>query len=190
MPQVISLKPVLASYVRAVDGWRGPVDKATGLGKPAAEAYIIDDTFKLPEPQVDEDKYRQYLEEYEELKWRLLRETLLFGAAGTLATTVTQGREDGAVFAIGVLVGAGYLLLLEQQADKLGRETPSGQGGGLMGQLVGGGIDISGTRFLLPVFLVLGLAVRQYATGFQGFDYDAPPQVRRDGPVAGAEKKK
>ena len=83
--------------------------------------HIIDDTFKLPEPQVDEDKYRQYLEEYEELKWRLLRETLLFGAAGTLATTVTQGREDGAVFAIGVLVGAGYLLLLEQQADKLGR---------------------------------------------------------------------
>ena len=77
MPQVISLKPVLASYVRAVDGWRVPVDKATGLVKPAAEAYIIDESFKLPDPVVDEDKYQQYLEEYEELKWRLLRETLL-----------------------------------------------------------------------------------------------------------------
>lgn len=187
MPQVISLKPVLASYVRAVDGWRVPVDKATGLVKPAAEAYIIDDTFKLPEPQVDEDKYRQYLEEYEELKWRLLKETLLFGAAGTAACVATQGPEDGSIFGVGVLVGAAYLFLLEQQADKLGAAPP--KQAGFLGALQGG-LDISGTRFFLPVMLVLGLAARQYATGFEGFDYDAPPQVRRDGPVAGAEKKK
>lgn len=164
---VTALKPVLASYVRETDGWRVPIDKATGLVRPSAPAYIIDDTFELPKPVIDEDKYTQYLEEYEELKGRLLRDTLLFGAAGSAATLATQGAEDGAIFALGVLVGAGYLLLLQQQADQVGQAAPSAPAS----------LDIGSTRFFLPVMLVLGLAARQYATGFEGFDYDAPPQV-------------
>ena len=189
---VTALKPVLASYVRATDGWRVPIDKATGLVKPWAPAYIIDDTFELPKPVIDEDKYTQYLEEYEELKWRLLRDTLLFGAAGSAAALATQGAEDGAIFALGVLVGAGYLLLLQQQADRVGQAAPSAPASpdspkglfGLLGTVVAGAasgassaVDIGSMRFFLPVMLVLGLAARQYATGFEGFDYDTPPQV-------------
>jgi len=138
---VAVLQPLMASYVRSSDAWKVPLKN--GQPEPLAPRYFIDENFSLPTPEVDEDKVAQYLEEYEALKFRLLKEAVMFGTAGALVATLTQGVEDGIIFALGAVTGIGYLRLLGRRADQLGSRDV-----------------LSNVRFLLPVFLVLGLALR------------------------------
>ena len=94
-----------------------------------------------------------------------MQDALLFGAAGSVVTTATQGVDEGLTFAVGVLVGVGYLLLLEFKVDRI--DSPSS------GPLAGLGNLLEFSRFLLPVFFVLGLAVKN------AFDHaaDGPQEV-------------
>ena len=49
---VATLKPVRASYVRSLDGYKVPVDKATGRVLNYVDSYRIDSDFVLPTPEV------------------------------------------------------------------------------------------------------------------------------------------
>ena len=50
-------------------------------------------------------------QEYADLKFKLVQDALLFGAAGSVVTTATQGVDEGLTFAVGVLVGVGYVAM-------------------------------------------------------------------------------
>jgi hypothetical protein len=116
---VLKLKPVTASYVRSSDGWKVPLATDGKSVVPSSPGFDVGPDFALPVVTIDRVKALAYEQAYEALKLRLLKETALFGAAGTLATVVAAGPTNGATFALGVAFGAAYLVLLERNTDQV-----------------------------------------------------------------------
>lgn len=54
------LQPLLASYVRSSDAWKVTLDR-NGRVLPSAPGYAIDESFRLPERELDESKMAKYL---------------------------------------------------------------------------------------------------------------------------------
>jgi len=160
---VLSLKPVTASYVQSSDGWRVPLAAASdgGDGKKKGAVVVLTSAsgfdcgpdFALPIKEVNALKAAQYEQNYDKLKERLLKETLLFGAAGTVAAIAFTGPTIGLTFGVGVLSGAAYLLLLERNTDQVGNE------GSTRGDL------LSSLRFAVPILLLGGISLERWVFG-------------------------
>ena len=87
---------------------------------PSAPAFYTGPNFSLPVVEVDAAKARVFEEAYQQLKRRLLKETFIFGCAGTAIAFAFAGATDGVTFGVGVAFGAAYLLLLERNTDQVG----------------------------------------------------------------------
>ncbi|CAM9458149.1 unnamed protein product [Phaeothamnion confervicola] len=146
---VDTLRPVRAFFVRSTDAFKVMQKEGTGAPSYIADGYRVDN-FELPKRTVDVIKLQESLEEYEALKTRFLRDTLLFGAAGTAIATAVGGLDRGLVFGLGAATSAAYVCLLEKNADHLGTR----RGGGLSP------LDV--LRLSLPLLLVGGLALANY----------------------------
>ncbi|KAG5178799.1 P-loop containing nucleoside triphosphate hydrolase protein [Tribonema minus] len=156
---VEKLRPVRAFYVRSVDAFqvRTNSDDPGDLVY-AGPCYNIKDFELPPPPPVDSASAEMSLAEYEALKVRLLRDTLLFGAAGSVAAALAVGIEEGAVFALGAATAAAYVALLGRNADKIGTGGDSTLSAGRSR----GSKALDATRLALPVLLVVGLAAIHY----------------------------
>jgi guanylate kinase len=155
---------MVASLVRSENAYKVPLDSnKTPLVK--AESYDLDD-YEGPfsgDNEINKDVLEQDGLVYSALKGKLLRNAAIAGLAGTLITDLVKGVEDAAIYAAGALASLGYLFFLSVKTDTLG-STDSRLGK-----------NVSNLRFLMPVFVIVGIALYNKSLG------DANP-VQTDNP--------
>ena len=91
------------------------------------DAYRIDSSQLqplVPKAPTDPDIVAQGIAEYDALKARLLRESAIVGAVGTLAAYVALGADVSGTFAAGAATGIAYVFLLGIETDSIGSAEP------------------------------------------------------------------
>ncbi|KAJ1449773.1 hypothetical protein M885DRAFT_534516 [Pelagophyceae sp. CCMP2097] len=150
---VSELVPLAAEYVQDSDAWRiaresgeAPTKElsgsAVGLVKRADGYAELADDFKPLTAPIDVDKARRALRNYNSLKDRLLRDSGIAAAVGTVGAFAVGGVDDAGAFAVGAGAAVAYVALLSRAADKAGQSKDA----------------ISSARFapLVLAFAVLG----------------------------------
>eukprot|EP00302_Diacronema_sp_CCMP2436_P026873 CAMPEP_0179936270 /NCGR_PEP_ID=MMETSP0983-20121128/13595_1 /TAXON_ID=483367 /ORGANISM="non described non described, Strain CCMP 2436" /LENGTH=556 /DNA_ID=CAMNT_0021841697 /DNA_START=258 /DNA_END=1928 /DNA_ORIENTATION=+ len=125
-----------ASYDERADVWTVPEQVTMSLFAP----------IKRPPP--DPERVEGGMLEYNELKWRLVRESALVSAAGAAGALAFLGVESAEAYALGATAGIGYLALLSLTVDSVG-------GGGLAEKL-------APLRLVAPVTPFVAFAASNY----------------------------
>lgn len=158
------ISPIMASFVRSENAYKVPLNANK---KPAirAEQYDIDD-YEGPfsgENAINKEVIDRDSLVYSAMKGKLLRNAAIAGVAGTLITDLLRGAEDAIIYGAGALASLGYLFFLSVKTDTLGSADNK------LGK------NVSNLRFLMPVFVIVGVALYNKNLG------DANP-VRSDNP--------
>lgn len=160
-----NVSPVMASFVRAENAFKIPIEAGSGKPKARAEVYDLDD---YPGPfsggeDIDKDVIAQDAVVYSALKGKLLRNAAIAGAAGALITDLLKGTEDAIIYAAGALASVAYLFFLSIKTDTVGSQDAK------LGK------SVSNIRFLMPVLVIVCVAFYNKSRG------DANP-VQSDNP--------
>lgn len=127
--ELIKLKPVRSFFVRAENGYRIAFrsNSTTEVVMRAPKYRSVSSDFTLPKVAVNQEVRANDLAEYAQLKARLLKNTLLFGAVGAVGTSGAFGMDVGVPYMLGVVAGATYLFLLGKKTDSVGSNMVQGQ---------------------------------------------------------------
>jgi guanylate kinase len=147
------LSPVAASYVRTEDAFMVPT--RNGRPVPQYEGYKLVGYGGPAAVPVDEEVLKSDMELYNDLKFKLLRDSLLAGVAGALLTDLVSGLDNAIVYFSGAIAGVGYLFFLSVKTDTVGAMD----GGEDLGK------NVSNVRFVLPLIVLVGVALRNLALG-------------------------
>lgn len=160
-----NVSPIMASFVRAENAFKVPTEGKTGRPKARADQYDLDE-YKGPfsgGEDIDKDVLERDEIKYTAMKGTLLRNAAIAGAFGTLLTDLAKGTEDAIIYAAGALASVAYLFFLSVKTD-----TVASQDAKL-------GKSVANLRFLMPVFVIVGVALYNKSLG------DANP-VQSDNP--------
>jgi guanylate kinase len=156
--------PVSASFVRSEAAFKVPTSKSGSI-LVRNEAYELDG-YLGPfggEITVDQDILTADGIKYSELKNKLIKYAAITGVAGSLITSLVKGPEDAIIYGAGALASVLYLFLLTVKTDTMA-STDSKLGA-----------NVSNLRFLMPIFVIVGVALYNKSLG------DANP-VQSDSP--------
>lgn len=171
------LAPLPASYVRTAAAWRVPLGSDGATPLTAAPGFRLSDYALPTAAAADPAKAAKTLAQYDGLKTRILRDTLLFGAAGTLVAAVGFTPDLALVYGLGLFGSLAYLLLLARATDRLGtgaEEDPLSKAR-------------LGVPFALLVVLVARRAVTEGLDDMRLFNFiPAQEYVKRGGAAAAA----
>lgn len=120
---VSELRPVRCYYLRSENGYKIAVKQNSTEPMLRAPAYrTMSDDYKLETQQkvVNVTVLADDLATYSDLKKRLVKSTLLYGAAGTVGTALVFGPDVSFSYASGALAGGLYLYLLGLKTDLIG----------------------------------------------------------------------
>lgn len=119
---VSSLRPVQAFFLRSENGYKVAYRRNTTEVVLKAPSYRqLDGTnFTMPAKVVNMETLQNDMAKYEDLKRRMVSNTLKFGAAGTVFTTVVYGTSTSLSYSLGALAGTLYLILLGKKVDIIG----------------------------------------------------------------------
>ena len=160
-----NVSPLMASFVRAENAFKVPIEAATGRPKARADTYDLDDylgPFSGGE-DIDQDVIAKDGITYSTLKGKLLLNAAIAGAAGAVITDLLKGTEDAIIFAAGALASVAYLFFLSIKTDTVGSQDAK------LGK------SVANIRFLMPVLVVVAVALYNKSLG------DANP-VQGDNP--------
>lgn len=146
------IAPIAASFVRSENAFKVPfkTDSDTNKRVPSVtwEQYRLDGYEGPAAVPIDKEVLKSDQQRYSELKGLLIRDAALFGAVGTILAQFIKGTEDALIYAAGSLAGVGYLFFLSLKTDTIASpETKFGS-------------KISNFRFILPVFVLLGVSIK------------------------------
>jgi guanylate kinase len=147
------VSPIAASFVRAENAWRIPMQGK--VPRVRAEQYDIE-TFAGPFAglnDINQDVLYSDWEIYTQLKGKLIRQTLILIAVGTLVADLLKGPQDAAIYAAGALAGLAYLFFLSLKTDTIG--SPQAKLG----------TGIANIRFATPLFVFVGVALYNKSLG-------------------------
>ena len=158
------VSPLSGSFVRAEQAYKVPI---TSDGRPRVrqETYDLDD-FDGPQMiPVDPQIVQQDGMIYQALKTKLIKNAALTGLAGTVIANILKGPEDATIYFAGALASVGYLYFLSVKTDTLA--SPDRKLGN----------NIANLRFLMPVFVIVGVALYNKSLG------DANPVIDNTNPL-------
>lgn len=149
------VSPVIGSFVRAENAFKVPLEAGTGRPMARAEIYDLED---YPGPfgggeDIDQDVLAADEVLYSALKGKLLSSAAIAGAAGAIITDLIKGTEDALIFAAGAAASVAYLFFLSVKTDTLGSQDSK------LGK------NVSNLRFLMPVFVIVGVALYNKSRG-------------------------
>lgn len=157
-----TLTPLPASFVRSEMAWKVP-------NSPLYPRYNL---VGYAGPQADKNKLstsseaafalEQDRKAYNALKLQLIRDAALFGLGGTFLVQFLRGLDDALIYMAGALAGVGYLFFLSVKTDTIG-STPTASTTTTTPQtlqVLQQGNKIANIRFLLPFFVLMGVAIR------------------------------
>lgn len=164
-----SLTPLPASFVRSEMAWKVPNIplytnyNLVGYKGPQAELHKKNSFSSTDNNMIlEQDK-----KAYNALKLQLLRDATFFGLGGTLLVQFLKGLDDALIYLAGALAGVGYLFFLSVKTDTIGLTTttlPSSMSNTTPQpqtlQVLQQGNKIANIRFLLPFFVLIGVAIR------------------------------
>ena len=111
------IAPLPASYVRSEDAFKIPLERGTNRPMPSHPGFDLEGPLAVP---VNEELVLSDGEKYEKIKFSLLRNAAIAGAAGTIVAGLSRGTEDAIIYAAGALGGVAYLYLLGIKTDTMG----------------------------------------------------------------------
>jgi guanylate kinase len=145
------VSPIMASYVRAEQAFKVPLTSEGSL-RVRQETYDIDDyggpVFKIDNAIVQKDGIN-----YETLKFNLLKNAAITGLAGSVVANILKGPEIASIYFAGALASVGYLYFLSVKTDTLASEDAK------LGK------NVANVRFLMPVFVIVGVALYNQSRG-------------------------
>jgi guanylate kinase len=149
------ISPIAASFVKSENAFKVPRDLSTGFPLVRAEQYDWEDYLG---PFSGLDSVNQQVVQtdamlYSILKNRVLKFVAVTGAVGTIAADLAKGPEDAAIYFCGALASVIYLFLLSVKTDTIA--SPDSKFGK----------NIANLRFLMPLFLVVGVALYNQSLG-------------------------
>ena len=145
------VSPIMASYVRSEQAFRVPL-APDGQIQTRQETYDLDD-YEGPVYKVDTDVVKQDGINYGTLKFNLLKNAAITGLAGSFVVNIIKGTEDAVIYFMGALASVGYLFFLSVKTDTMASEDAKL------------GSNVSNLRFLMPVFVILGVALYNQSQG-------------------------
>lgn len=124
LESIAKIRPVQSFFMRSENGYRisfrgnstgmeSLVYKSTGYRELAP-------TFQFPKKQVNLEVVRKDMGDYEELKKRIILNSLKFGAVGAVVMQFWLGFDAAISYTIGASSGALYLFLLGKKTDQIG----------------------------------------------------------------------
>lgn len=141
-----AVSPVTASFVRSEAAYKIPLD-ANGNVRVRAEQYdYADYEGPMANLKIDQNVVQADALLYGNLKSKILRFAALTGLFGTIATDLSYGTQDAAIYFGGVVASLLYLFFLTVKTDTLASTDAKF------------GSNISNLRFLTPLILVAAIA--------------------------------
>jgi len=145
------VSPIIASYVRAEQAFKVPLT-TDGQLQVRQETYDLND-YEGPIFKINPDVVAQDGITYATLKFNLLKNAAITGLAGSVVVNIIKGPEDGAIYLAGAMASVGYLFFLSVKTDTLGSNDAKL------------GTGVSNLRFLMPIFLLVGVALYNQSKG-------------------------
>jgi hypothetical protein len=147
------IAPLPASFVRTEDAYKIPLERGTNRPMPSHPGYNLLEYEGPMAVPINQDVLESDGEKYGKIKFTLLRNTAIAGAAGTIVADLFRGTEDAIIYAAGALAGVAYLYFLGIKTDTLG-STDSKLGS-----------NVSNLRFVFPGLLLVGVALNNMMSG-------------------------
>ncbi|KAL7464670.1 hypothetical protein ACHAXS_005003 [Conticribra weissflogii] len=147
------IAPLPASFVRSEDAFKVPMERGTNRPLPSHPGYDLlayEGPAAIP---VNAEVVQADGENYGRIKFELLRNAAIAGAAGTIFADLFRGTEDAVIYAAGALAGVAYLFFLGIKTDTVGSaDTKLGS-------------NVSNLRFVFPVLVLTGVALKNAMSG-------------------------
>jgi hypothetical protein len=156
------ISPLIASFVRSEDAWKVPTD-INGRPSPSYNSYDLEDYQGPMSMPVNQDVVQTDLNNYGQLKNKLLKDTAIAGLVGTIVAELTRGLDDALIYFAGAVAGLGYVFFLSIKTDTLGSQDAKL------------GSKVSNLRFVLPLLVIIGVAIQNLIAG------DASPVAANSG---------
>jgi len=157
--KVENIKPVRSFFLRSENGYKVAYRRNTTELILKAPAYrSMNSTYVTPSKPVNLEVLKQDMVTYEELKKRIVLNTLKFGGVGTVAAQLAFGSDVSVSYLLGSASGALYLYFLGKKTDAIGSSfTLEGNN-----SVVQNKMDelMAKSRLLVPVLLIGLLAAK------------------------------
>ena len=147
------IAPLPASFVRSEDAFKIPVERGTNRPLPSHPGYDLVEYEGPMAIPIDQEVVEADGQNYGKIKFSLIRNAAIAGAAGTIVADLFRGTEDAIIYAAGALAGVAYLFFLGIKTDTVGSEDAKL------------GSNVSNLRFVFPVLVLVGVAVNNMMSG-------------------------
>jgi len=147
------VSPIMASFVRSEQAYKVPLLEDGVRPSVRQERYDLDDFKGLKAAPINQEIVEEDGVVYGRLKLELLKNAALTGLVGSVLVNVLKGPEDALIYFFGALASVGYLFFLSVKTDTLASEDTKL------------GNNVSNLRFLMPVFVIIGVALYNQSLG-------------------------
>jgi len=147
------IAPLPASFVRSEDAFKVPMERGGNRPQPSHSGYDLvgyEGPMALP---VNQEILQADGENYGQIKFSLLRNAAVAGAAGTIVADLFRGPGVAVIYFAGALSGVAYLFLLGIKTDTLGSTDAKV------------GSNVSNLRFVFPALVLVGVALSNMMNG-------------------------
>lgn len=147
------IAPLPASFVRSEDAFKVPLERGTERPQPSHPGYDLvayEGPMAVP---INEEVVRTDGENYVEIKFSLLKNAAIAGAAGTIVAELLRGTEVAIIYFAGALAGVAYLFLLGIKTDTVGSADAKF------------GSNVSNLRFVFPALILVVVAIKNMMSG-------------------------
>lgn len=155
MRDLAGISPVAASFVRAEDAFKVPMEAGKDTPLVRAEMYDIED---YDGPFAGANAINLSVVEadaviYDTIKSKLLRYTALAGLGGAIVADWVKGPEDAVIYAAGAAASLVYLYFLTVKTDTVASpQAKLGKG-------------VANLRFAMPLLVLVGVALYNQSRG-------------------------
>jgi hypothetical protein len=124
LESIDKIRPVQNFFMRSENGYRisfrGNTTSMENLVYKSTGYRELAPTYQFPTKQVNLDVVKKDMGDYEELKKRIILNSLKFGAVGAVVVQLWLGFDAALSYAVGASSGALYLFLLGKKTDQIG----------------------------------------------------------------------
>lgn len=147
------IAPLPASFVRSEDAYKIPMQRGTNIPQPSHPGYdLIEYEGPMAIP-INQDVVQADGENYGQIKFSLVKNAAIAGAAGTIVADLLRGTEVAIIYFAGALAGVAYLFLLGIKTDTMGNADAKL------------GSNVSNLRFVFPALVLVGVALTNMMSG-------------------------
>jgi len=152
------ISPVRSFYLRNENGYKIAFRKnSTDVILRAPTYQVMNSTYVPPAKPFSKEVLEDDLKRYEELKLRMISNTIKFAGVGAVVSQLAFGSEVSGPYLLGGCAGALYIYLLGKKTDGIGAGYSLATGGAGLSKL---DETLAKSRFAVPLVLVLLLGAK------------------------------